>query len=173
MVRLAAFCLFSLTFLACTGQEKGEQKDNSWSNKESIEFNQVSSKQEIRIIEKYGERRGWKLKNTGSGAHYWIYDSLPGNFPQEGDLLYLNMVVTLLSGDTCYNTANYGMEEVKVGKDQSEAGLHEVLPFIPIGSKAKIVLPSYLAFGVAGDQNKIPPMSTVIYDVQVFDSKQK
>lgn len=165
--------LFSIVLLSCTGQEK-KQEETNWDNKQSITWNKSSSKKELRTIAKYGERQGWKLSNTGSGAHYWVYKEVPNPiFPKEGESVQVKMVISLMSGDTCYSTDNYGAETILVGKDQSEAGLHEVLPLLPYGSKSKVVLPSYLAFGVAGDQDKIPPLSTVVYDIEVLPRTAK
>jgi FKBP-type peptidyl-prolyl cis-trans isomerase FkpA len=50
-----------------------------------------------------------------------------------------------------------------------EAGLEEGILLMHKGGKAKFILPSHLAFGLIGDQNKIPGKSTLIYDVNLID----
>jgi len=37
------------------------------------------------------------------------------------------------------------------------------------GDAAIIILPSHLAFGLLGDQDMIPPRSTVIYEIEIID----
>jgi len=39
------------------------------------------------------------------------------------------------------------------------------------GAKAKFILPSHLAHGLLGDENKIPSNATVIYDIELLDFK--
>jgi FKBP-type peptidyl-prolyl cis-trans isomerase len=41
------------------------------------------------------------------------------------------------------------------------------------GDIAKIILPSYLAHGLTGDSDKIPPMSTVLYNIELVDLTTK
>ncbi|MGE5317418.1 MAG: FKBP-type peptidyl-prolyl cis-trans isomerase, partial [Chloroflexota bacterium] len=40
-----------------------------------------------------------------------------------------------------------------------------------VGDHAKFVIPSHLGFGLIGDQNKVPPKSTLIYDIELLDLK--
>jgi len=35
------------------------------------------------------------------------------------------------------------------------------------GDKAKVIVPSYRAYGIAGDGNKIPSAATLIYDIYI------
>jgi FKBP-type peptidyl-prolyl cis-trans isomerase len=37
------------------------------------------------------------------------------------------------------------------------------------GGKAKFILPSHLAYGLTGDQDKIPPQSPVVYDIELIE----
>ena len=36
------------------------------------------------------------------------------------------------------------------------------------GDAARFILPPYLAFGLLGDENKIPPRSTIVYNVEML-----
>jgi FKBP-type peptidyl-prolyl cis-trans isomerase len=36
------------------------------------------------------------------------------------------------------------------------------------GEKALFILPPHLAHGLIGDMNKIPPLTTVVYDIELI-----
>ena len=36
------------------------------------------------------------------------------------------------------------------------------------GDKARLILPAHLAYGMGGDQSKIPPASALFYDVELI-----
>jgi FKBP-type peptidyl-prolyl cis-trans isomerase len=45
-----------------------------------------------------------------------------------------------------------------------------------VGDKMRFILPSHLAHGLTGDQSKIPPLSSVVYEIELLeltDPKQK
>ena len=79
----------------------------------------------------------------------------------------VKMVITLLNGDTCYNWKKGGEESFTIDYDHNESGLHEAIKKMRAGDKAKVILPSHLAFGVAGDFDKIPTRSSVVYDIEL------
>jgi FKBP-type peptidyl-prolyl cis-trans isomerase len=57
--------------------------------------------------------------------------------------------------------------------DNVENGLHEAIQYLRVGDKAKIILPSYLAHGLTGDSDKIPPMASVLYDIELVEITTK
>jgi peptidylprolyl isomerase len=54
-----------------------------------------------------------------------------------------------------------------VDKSDKESGLNEAVKLLSIGDKAKLILPSHLAYGLLGDFDKIPPQSILLIDVQL------
>ena len=51
-------------------------------------------------------------------------------------------------------------------------GLHAALQLIPEGESAKLLLPSFLAYGGYGDTQKIAPDTPIIMDVKVIAIKK-
>ena len=43
--------------------------------------------------------------------------------------------------------------------------------YLGVGDSALVVLPHYLAHGIAGDNQKIPPLSPVLYFIKLVDVK--
>ena len=55
-----------------------------------------------------------------------------------------------------------------IGKDNVESGIHEGITYLRVGDKAKLLIPSYLAHGLVGDKNKIPPRATLVVDLHLI-----
>ena len=49
--------------------------------------------------------------------------------------------------------------------DNVESGLHEAIQHLSPGDSAVIVIPSYRAHGLIGDQDKVPMRSSVVYRI--------
>ncbi len=89
-----------------------------------------------------------------------------------GELVRFEYVTKLLSGDVIYSSASSGIKEFVVGRGGGvEAGLEEAVLHLKHGDNAIIILPSHLAFGLLGDQDKIPPRSTIIYEIEIVGNK--
>ncbi|MBK8226789.1 MAG: FKBP-type peptidyl-prolyl cis-trans isomerase [Flavobacteriales bacterium] len=58
-----------------------------------------------------------------------------------------------------------GPEGFLVEEDNVESGLHEAIQQLSVGDSAIIIIPSYRAHGLIGDQDRVPPRSTVVYRI--------
>ena len=56
--------------------------------------------------------------------------------------------------------------------DNIESGLHEAITYFKKGEKGFVVLPHYLAHGLIGNMDKIPPLSPVLYKLELLDVKK-
>ena len=56
-----------------------------------------------------------------------------------------------------------------LGSGGVESGLEEGILLLKLGDKARFIIPSYLAHGLSGDQDKIPPKATLIYTIKIID----
>jgi FKBP-type peptidyl-prolyl cis-trans isomerase FkpA len=138
-----------------------------------IKANKQIGEKEKHDIENFVKRKGWPMKETGTGLQYSIYKPGTGEAVQSGDLVMVDFEITLLNGTLCYTSEETGSEEFVVDHDHVESGLHEALKYLRVGDQAKIIIPSHLAFGLAGDMDKIPPLSPIVYDLTVLDKKTK
>ncbi|HOI87851.1 MAG TPA: FKBP-type peptidyl-prolyl cis-trans isomerase, partial [Lentimicrobium sp.] len=71
-------------------------------------------------------------------------------------------------GDEIYNSDKDGLKEFLIGRGGVESGLEEGILLLRVGDKAKFIIPSHLGFGLLGDQNLVPPKSTLIYDLELI-----
>ncbi len=143
---------------------------NAELKKQLIEVNREVAEVESNQIDAYVERRKLDVVKTQTGLRYEIYEDEEGENIKEGQHAVVNYKVSLIDGTECYNT-NDTAEFFNVGKDHVESGLHEGITYMSKGDKAIIIIPSHLAHGLAGDFNKIPIRSTIIYDIELVDIK--
>ena len=171
-----AIVFFSILFLqfSCTEPIVEDEPNRNWSKEQSIAMNSNFSTEEIKEIDNYLKRHhDWKMTKTGTGLYYMIYrDSLVGDTVKGGDFVTINFEVSLLNGDICYTSKEKGPEKLQVEKSDIESGLHEGLKYMTRGDKAKFILPSHIAHGLIGDTEKIPPLSPVIYDIELLKIEQ-
>lgn len=138
-----------------------------------INTNKKISADERRSIEQFVKRKGWPMTETGTGLQYSVYEPGNGEQVKSGDLVTVNFEISLLNGKVCYTSEESGEESFVVDHDHVESGLHEALKYLRVGDKAKLIIPSHLAFGLAGDMDQIPPLSPIVYDIEVLDKISK
>ena len=138
-------------------------------NRSMEEIVRKMSQEEDAVIEKYIAEQGWGVTKTGTGLRYFVYEEgLEGPLTVDGQIATLKYIVSLIDGTVVYSSEEDGVRAFMVGHDNVESGIHEAILFLKVGDKAKLVLPSHLAHGLTGDNDKIPPRSTVIYDVELL-----
>jgi FKBP-type peptidyl-prolyl cis-trans isomerase len=132
-----------------------------------IKDNQDALQQEERQIDRYVRRIGLPFQRSPLGVRYLILRDAPGPTMRPGQWATLHYRVELLNGDTAYSTAGQGPESFLVERDDVESGLHEAVQLLSPGDSAVFILPSYRAHGIAGDSDRIPMRSSVVYRVGV------
>jgi len=146
------------------------QKDPEWSQENSSDMNQVFNAEEEDEIDLYVKRHSdWTVTETGTGLRHFIYfKSEMNDTAKVGDLVTVDFEISLLDGSVCYSSSENGPESFIVEHADIESGLHEAMQLLCTGDKAKFILPSRMAHGLIGDEEKIPPLTTVIYDIHLI-----
>lgn len=119
-------------------------------------------------IDDYITRYGWTMETTGTGLRYHIYHKGNGLAPQKDMNATIRFRVNLLNGTVVYDSRTDGLKSFRLGKAEVESGLEEGLMLMQVGDKARMIIPSHLAFGLLGDDNKIPKRATLVYDVELI-----
>lgn len=136
-----------------------------------IEANKMYVKQESDEIDQYVAHRGWQMITTGTGLRYMIVTKGAGAGAQLNQHAKVNFKISLLDGKLCYSSDLTGPKEFLIGQDNVESGLHEGIQYMHVGDKAVFILPSHLAHGLVGDESKIPPHASVIYELELLSLK--
>lgn len=109
------------------------------------------------------------MQENQSGLYYLIWGNENGNKVKKGDIVLINYKVELLDGTLCYNTfADNKPIEFMVSKGGVEAGLELAILLMHQGQKGKFIMPPHLAHGLLGDNDKIPPMAVLVFDVELL-----
>jgi len=163
-----------LTFLIGCGEEhKPEENEIEWNKEISSEYsNAIAEDEEVDIQVFLEMRPEWKMKRTGSGLRYWVYESGDGEMPKSGEVADVEIQISLLNGTRCYGTEEDEYIEVAVDKSQAETGVQEALKLLRVGDKAKLIIPSHIGHGLLGDLDKIPPMHTLVMDIHLLGIKK-
>ena len=162
---------FSMSLLSCEEEKNIETPDPKQVKEALIEANKQAVEKEQRQINGYIERRKLDVISTGTGVHYQIIKKGEGEKAVEGKKAVVSYEMSLIDGTMVYSTKEKGPEEFVVGKDNVETGLHEAITYLHVGDRAIIIIPSYLAHGLAGDFDKIPVRSTIIYNLELIAIK--
>ena len=108
------------------------------------------------------------MTKTGSGLRYLIYKKGNGEKAEVGKKVKISYEVRLINGTLIYSSKDTGPKEFIIGKSNAETGLEEALLLMRVGDRAKLIIPSHLAYGLHGDDNKIPKRATLIYDLELL-----
>lgn len=133
-----------------------------------IEANKMYVKKESDEIDQYIAHRKWEMISTGTGLRYMITKNGTGEAAVIERQAKINYKVSLLDGTLCYSSETTGPKVFVIGMANMETGLHEGIQYMHVGDVATFILPSHLAHGLLGDEIKIPPHSTIIYDVELL-----
>lgn len=162
--------IFLVFLLHSCGNELPEEKPEvNWTKENSTDLNKELAEQEKIDIQLFMDRKSnWEMKETGSGLRYWIYENGTGPQAVSGSFAQVSFNISLLDGTFCYKTEDDEIEEFKVDKSQVETGVQEAIKLMREGDKAKLIIPSHLAHGLTGDMNKIPPLTPIVVDIELF-----
>lgn len=137
-------------------------------NESLVKANKLYVKNESNDIDQYIKRHNWKMNTTGTGLRYFIYKNGNGMLATSGKTARVNFKISLLDGTLCYSSEKLGAKEFLIDRDNIESGIHEGVKYLHVGDKAFFILPSHLAHGLIGDENKIPPRSSVVYEIELL-----
>ncbi len=169
-------CLFLLVSFYFWQGCKQEQPANPGSGTENIKeqkknllkANRFLVRKDTELINSYAERRGWKLSRTENGLYYMIMETGHGPKPEEGTRVTMHYSISLLDGTLCYRSDSSNPKKFVVGKSKVESGLDTGIRMLKEGARARFILPPHLAYGLLGDEGKIPPRSVIVYEIELI-----
>lgn len=154
------------------------------SQQEKIANNQLQY--DIKIIEKYLEQNDIVATKTESGLYYVITEESNGVKPQVGQTVSVNYAGYNLQGqyfDTSikeiaeekglYNEQRepYGPIEFALGTRRVIQGWDEGIALLGLGSKAKLIIPSVLAYGPQTRGPGIAANENLVFDIELVEIK--
>ncbi len=161
-------------FYNCSGQgQKKGDVGRTLTFEEAIQMNQNQVKGEQYVIKKFVEDNNLNMQVTGTGLWYKITKTRDGIPVEKDKVISLNYEVMLMDSTICYSSDEDGVKTFLVGRGGVESGLEEGILLLKEGDEATFILPSHLAHGLVGDDNKIPSRAIIQYKVEVLKVKDK
>lgn len=163
---LIVITLLLLSATACDNTPVVEtpSKEGDPYKENMINANRVIEQSENTQITSFIARRGWQMEQLSNGS--WIEEYQPGNgkvidYEDTIDVIYS---LSAINGQTFYS----GVEEsFVVGRHKPTVGLDRAVQGMRRGSRARVILPSSLGYGVVGDGDRIPSRAILIYDIKI------
>lgn len=121
-------------------------------------------------IQKYLDKYNLNIKPGQSGLYF--IPLTPGSGPnvKTGDMVTVHFIISHLDGQEIFSTYKEKQPaEFELGKPFDTEGMNEGLLKMNKGSRAKLIIPSKLAFGEKGRGVFIQPYTPLICDIELVD----
>ena len=168
LIKVQIFFIISLLLIACGNNEHKRNISTHQAKKTLKEVNKYLTQDDEDVMVGYSRRMGWNMKIDSTGMLYQIYENGTGDKAKKLKFITLNYTVSLLDGTICYSSDSSGVLNFRILQGGKESGLEYGVLKLREGDKARFIMPPYLAHGLIGDENKIPPRSIIVYDVEVL-----
>ena len=172
MVSFVRFCVFccmlSLIMIACN-KPAPQLPANKVVHVDSMalaltKINNQVIEYEDSVINAYVADSFPEMKKSGQGFWYWNMSNTKGHLLKENDACRVSVTIYDLDGVLCDKQDM----KIKIGKNQIFKGLDDGLRLLVRGDNAWFVFPWYLAYGLKGNGDKVPPYTSLKVYVKVY-----
>lgn len=158
--------------LSCGNKNKPQDSRFILSTKPSKEtitdINRYLSEKDKAVIEGYGRRNKLKLTLSESGYYYHIFSKGNGKAIAQNSTVFITGTLALVDGTPCYTYTPEEPKAIAIARSPEITGLHIALPMLKEGAHALFIFPPNLAFGLLGDNNKVPPRATIVMNINIL-----
>lgn len=151
-----------------TSESSQEEKDTPY-----MEGNKNIMRRENEEMQMFIKRYGWEMLRTPTGLYIQILNPGEGELFQENDRVMMEYRTFLLSGEQVYCSDSSGVKVFLVNRSEEIDALHEAAQLLRPGARARLVIPSYLGYGVAGDGDRIQGLQPFMMEIRILDKNEK
>ncbi len=161
---ISSIALLLLLF-AGIGCDRNSKSFNSGYDKDALmDGNKRRMAFESKMIDRYLEERDLEMFKTETGIRYAIYHGGGSDSARHGAMVGISYRIYLLDS-TLVEDRYAKTERFRVGYDDVTSGLHEAVGLLARGDSARIIIPSYMAYGLTGKAPLIPSNAPLLYDL--------
>ena len=111
-------------------------------------------------------------EQTPSGLKYVVTKPGKGDKPKSGQTVSVHYAGYLMTGQKFDSSFDRNQPiEFPVGTGRVIKGWDEGIMLLNVGTKARLIIPSELAYGEKGAGGVIPPNATLVFDVELLEVK--
>lgn len=120
-----------------------------------------------------GEEMENKIIKTDSGLEYKEIKIGDSKYPEKGDKVIVHYTGKLEDGTVFDSSVERNVPfEFTLGQGRVIKGWDEGLSTMKIGGKRTLIIPPDLGYGSRGAGDRIPPNSTLIFEIELLDIKK-
>ena len=145
--------------------------------KESIQRNKQINAFEEEAIKYYIAQDSTKIYNVSTKGYWFRYlshiEAVEGGSPKFEDTIVFEYEISDLNNEVLYSYEELGEVTYKIDKENLESGLQDGLKMMRERDEVMFLFPSYKAFGILGDKEKVGMNQPLIYKVKLIKIKSK
>ncbi|CAM1349717.1 gliding motility-associated peptidyl-prolyl isomerase GldI [Tenacibaculum crassostreae] len=173
--KVVFFLLIIFVAISCKEPEARRPKKHATTNfyQEVLKENKKLNELEKSRLEKWIAQdtiKQYKISPNGYWYYYETKDTLDLATPKPEDVVLLSYDITALTGEILYEKKE---RSYKVDKEDFIPALQDGIKLMKKGETITFVIPSYRAFGVTGDGNKVAVNQPIQSTVTLIDIKSK
>ena len=170
------FCSIVVLLVSCKEPQARRPITQSTTNiyeaaaKENKRLNELENK----AIESYIAKDSINSYQVSTKGFWYFYDkkeNINSETPKVGDPVTIEYEITDLNNSVIYSKEELGIKTYKIDKEDFIPALQDGLKLMKKGEIITFIIPSYRAFGVSGDGNKIGINQTIKSKVTLIDIK--
>jgi FKBP-type peptidyl-prolyl cis-trans isomerase FkpA len=141
---------------------------------DNIEATKKMFQQEETQILKYIENDSLNSYVSSSKGFWYTYNRKVKKqlaTPQPGNIVAIAYDIRDLNDSILYSKEDLGVKNYKIDKEDFISGIQKGIKLMKIGEIITFVIPSYNAFGISGDGNKIGVNQTIKSTVTLLNIK--
>jgi len=135
-------------------------------------LHEQNNKNEQLLLDEYLKTNGITTEATMSGLYYVELLKGKGKRPSPQKTVKVHYTGYFINGQEFDSSLKRDKTfDFKLGKAEAIAGMEEGVSLMQVGGKARLIIPSHLAYGKEGKGRKIPPYATLIFEIELVEAE--
>ncbi len=134
-----------------------------------VDVHREIARREMADIQLIAKRYNWHLTQTSSGLMYEIVKEHQNSMPTAGDMVTITGTIATPAGVAVFDSPKDGKKTFQVNRSDDFVGLHELVQLMHEGDSINAIIPSFLAYGISGDGDKIDGATSLICKIKLIN----